>query len=124
MAEEILRLLAGDKFDVEGAGIEPGVLNPLVVKVLEELDIDISQKKTKSVFDLLNSERAFDYIITVCDETSAEQCPVFPGIKGQIHWSFEDPSKFEGTEEEKLAKVRIVRDKIKSKIEEWLNKGQ
>ena len=120
MAEELLRKLAGDKFEVESAGIEPGKLNPVVIEVLKEIDIDISGKKTQAVFDLLKQSKLYNYVITVCDETSAERCPVFPGVTTRLHWGFTDPSKFEGTFAEKIAKTRAVRQQIKIKIKEWL----
>ena len=121
MAEELLRKLGGDRFEVESAGIEPGVLNPLVVDVLKEVGIDISNKETKSVFDLYKSGRLFNYVITVCDESSAEGCPVFAGICTRLHWSFSDPSKFEGTRKEKVAKIKEVRNQIEGKINTWLD---
>ena len=121
MAEEILRKIAGDKFDVESAGIEPGQLNPIVVEALKEDGIDISGKKTKAVFDLFKEGRFYNYVITVCDETSADRCPIFPGVVNRIHWSFTDPSKFEGSPEEKLQMIREVKENIRAKIEEWLS---
>lgn len=120
MAEELLRKLAGDRFEVESAGIEPGKLNPVVVDVLKEEGIDISGKKTQAVMDLLKQGKLYSYVITVCDETSAERCPLFPGQAKRLHWGFTDPSKFEGTWEEKLAKTRAVRDDIKTKIKAFL----
>jgi arsenate reductase len=120
MAEEILRKLAGDRFEVESAGIEPGKLNPVVVEVLKEDGIDISGKKTQAVMHLIREGRMYGYVITVCDETSAERCPVFPGMVKRLHWGFTDPSKFEGPREERLAKTRAVRDEIRAKIEAWL----
>jgi arsenate reductase len=120
MAEELLRKLAGEKFEVESAGIEPGKLNPVVVEVLKEEGVDISAKKTRSVMDLLKQGKLYSYVITVCDETSAERCPIFPGLAKRLHWGFTDPSKFEGTSEEKLVKTRAVRDQIKKKLVEWL----
>lgn len=104
----MLRFLADERFEVESAGIEPGEINPLAAEILKEVGIDISSKKTQSVFDLFNEGKEFDHIITVCDESNAAKCPVFPGIKSQIHWSFEDPSRFEGTQDEKLNKVRLI----------------
>ncbi len=121
MAEELLRKLAGDKFEVESAGIEPGKLNPVVIDVLKELGIDISNKKTQAVADLLKSAKRYDYVITVCDETSAERCPIFPGPAKRLHWGFVDPSKFEGSIEEKRRQTRLVRDQINMKIKEWLS---
>lgn len=120
MAEELLRKVAGDRFEVESAGIEPGTLNPVVVEALKEDGIDITGKKTQAVFDLLKAGRLYSYVITVCDETSAERCPIFPGTAKRIHWSFTDPSKFTGTPEEKLKKVREVKAEIKDKITSWV----
>lgn len=120
MAEELLRKLGGDRFEVESAGIEPGKLNPIVVEALKEEGIDIAGKQTQAVFDLLKKGTLYNYVITVCDETSAERCPVFPGIAQRLHWGFTDPSKFEGTHEEKLNKTKIVKEEIRNKIEQWV----
>ena len=124
MAETLLKKMAGDRFEVESAGLEPGVLNPLAVEVMNEIGIDISQKKTKSAFDLFKEGRLYTHVITVCDETSAEKCPIFPGITTRLNWSFADPSSFTGTWEEKLSQTRAVRDAIKTKIEDWLQEGR
>jgi arsenate reductase (thioredoxin) len=120
MAEALLKKMAGDRFEAESAGLEPGTLNPLAVEVMKEIGIDISQNKTKSAFDLFKEGRLYTHVITVCDETSAEQCPFFPGITTRLHWSFADPSSFTGTHEEKLEKTRQVREAIKERIEAWL----
>ncbi|HTY44455.1 MAG TPA: arsenate reductase ArsC [Patescibacteria group bacterium] len=122
MAEAFLKHLAGDRFEVESAGLEPGKLNPMVVEAMKETGIDISQNKTKSVFDFYKQGRRYDYVITVCDESQAGKCPVFPGtlITTRIHWGFDDPASFQGNHDEKLAKTRIVRDQIKQKIVDWL----
>jgi len=120
MGEELLRKLAGDQFEVESAGIEPGKLNPAVVEVLKEEGIDISGKQTQAVSDLLKQGKLYSYVITVCDETSAERCPIFPGPAKRLHWGFIDPSKFEGAWEVRLEKTRRVRDQIKARIEEFL----
>ncbi len=120
MADELLRKLAGDRFEVESAGIEPGTLNPIVVKALKEEGIDISSKQTKAVFDLYKSGTLYSYVITVCDEASAERCPIFPGVTQRIHWGFTDPSKFTGSDKEKLAKVREVREEIREAIKKWI----
>jgi arsenate reductase (thioredoxin) len=119
MAEAFLNHLCGDRFVAESAGLEPGVLNPLAVEVMRELNIDISQNKTKSVFDFYKQGNLYRYVITVCDESSGEMCPLFPGMTTRLHWSFDDPSKFEGSKEEKLRQARQVRDRIKEKIEEF-----
>jgi len=120
MAEAFLKALGGERFEVYSAGIEPGVLNPLVVEVMREAGIDISQNKTKSVFDFYKNGELFSYVITVCDQASAEMCPIFPGLVKKLHWSFADPASFTGAHEEKLVQTRAVRDAIKEKVEEWL----
>jgi arsenate reductase len=121
MAEAFLNVLAGDRFEAMSAGLEPGTLNPLAIDVMKEMGIDISRSQTKSAFDLYKKGELFSYVITVCDATSAEMCPLFPGlVTAQIHWSFADPSSFTGTYEEKLAQTRAVRNAIKANIEEWL----
>ncbi len=86
---------------------------------MKEAGVDISKKKTQSVFDLVKEGKIYSYVITVCDETSAERCPVFPGITKRFHWSFPDPTAVSGTTEEKLKKVRKIRDDIKSALERW-----
>jgi arsenate reductase len=123
IAEELLRKMAGDRFEVESAGLEPGKLNPVVVEALKEEGIDITGKQTKAVFDLFKKGNHYSYVITVCEESSAERCPIFPGLTQRLHWSFADPSKFEGTHEEKLAKTRKVREEIRSQIKDWLQKN-
>lgn len=121
MAEALLRHLGGDRFEAESAGFEPGVLNPLVVSALNEIGIDISKAKTKSVFDLFQQGRSYQYVVTVCDESSSERCPIFPGLVREcMHWSFKDPAAFQGSPEERLAQTRVVRDEIKAKIAEFI----
>ncbi|MBP9854797.1 MAG: arsenate reductase ArsC [Candidatus Omnitrophica bacterium] len=121
MAEELLRSLAGDQFDVESAGIEPGQLNPAVIEVLKEEGINITGKKTCAVSEKLKKKIIYDYVITVCDETSAERCPVIPGTRERLHWSFKDPSSFKGTDAEKMDFTRRIKEQIKHKIKSWLN---
>ena len=120
MAEELLRKLAGDRFEVDSAGLDPGLLNPIVVEALKEDGVDISGKQTKAVIDLFKKGNHYSYVITVCDESSAEKCPIFPGLSQRLHWSFTDPSKFEGSYEEKLAKTKRVKVEIRHMIEQWL----
>ena len=121
MAEELLRKFGGDKFEVESAGIEPGNLNPVVVEVLKEEGIDISSKNTRAVADLIKQNKTYDYVITVCDETSAERCPVFPGKTKRLHWGFPDPSQFQGPFDERFAKTKEVKERIKGTILKWLS---
>jgi len=119
MAEAFINDICGGEFEAESAGLEPGTLNSIVVQAMQEIGIDISGNKTKSVFDMFKSGKLFNYAITVCDETSAERCPIFPGITKRLHWSFPDPSALPGTHDEKLGGTRQIRDTIKAKIQEW-----
>jgi len=119
MAEAWLNHICGDSFEAHSAGLEPGSLNPLAVKVMAEAGIDISEKKTQAVFDVFRSGQLFAYVVTVCDETSAEKCPIFPGPATRVHWTFPDPAQAEGDEAEKLEQFRAVRDQIRSRIEGW-----
>ena len=119
MAEAFLNEIAGDDFEAHSAGLEPGVLNPVVVDAMHEVGIDISRCQTKAVFDFVKSGKSFAYVITVCDEASAERCPIFPWQTTRLHWSFPDPSTFQGAPHERLAATRQVRDALKAQIEEW-----
>lgn len=120
MAEGFLRKYGGEDFEVESAGLEPGMINPLVVEVMKEVGIDISHKSTQSVFDLYKKGHLYRYVVTVCDEANAQRCPLFPGFGKRLAWSFDDPSDFTGSQEEKLAKTRIVRDKIRGQVEDFI----
>ncbi len=119
MAEAWLNYLHDEQFEAISAGIEPGVLNPLVVKSMAEEGIDISNNKTQSISEVITTVMNIAYLITVCDETSAERCPSVPGAGVRLHWSFPDPSKLPGSDEEKLEKIGEIRDKIKEKIQKW-----
>jgi arsenate reductase (thioredoxin) len=120
MAEAFLNNLAGEKFSAESAGLEPGTLNPFVVEAMREIGTDISDNKTKSVFDFFKQGRLFDFVIAVCDAANGERCPIFPSVTKRLNWSFEDPASFAGTHDEKLAKTRLVRNKIKSQVENFI----
>ncbi len=120
MAEMFLNTLGEGVLEAESAGFEPGNINPLAVEVMGEIGIDMSNNKTNSVFDFFKNGKRYNYVITVCDEGAAQRCPIFPGVTRRIHWSFEDPSGFEGSHDEKLAKTRIVRDAIKAKVQEFI----
>ena len=119
MAEAWLNLLCPDHFEACSAGLQPGVLNPLAVEAMREVGVDISGKKTQAVFDVFKSGQFFPYVITVCDEASAERCPIFPGITKKLHWSFPDPSGLTGTREERLEDTREIRDQIRARVEMW-----
>jgi arsenate reductase len=116
MAEAFLQELGGNRFHAESAGLEPGLLNPLVVKVMMEVGIDISAKQTHDVFDFFKEGRRYEYVVTVCNNEAAERCPIFPGVNKTIAWSFADPASFVGSTEEKLTQTREVRDAIRSSI--------
>ncbi|MBX3742071.1 MAG: arsenate reductase ArsC [Akkermansiaceae bacterium] len=119
MAEAYLNHLCPNHYVAESAGLEPGQLNPLVVKVMVEEGIDISGKTTQSAYDLAKQRRSFDHVIAVCDKASGERCPVFPGLSKRHQWNFPDPSAVAGPEEDQLAQIRIIRDSIRSRIESW-----
>jgi len=112
MAEAFLKESGGDRFEAESAGLEPGTLNPFVLRAMAEIGIDLSGKATKSVFDLHRAGRTYDVVVTVCSKEAAERCPVFPGRAEKLHWPFDDPSGFKGSDEEILREVRRVRDEI------------
>ncbi len=121
MAEAFLNKFGDGNFEAESAGLEPGTLNPVVVEVMNEIGFDISGNQTKSVFDFFKQGKRFDYVITVCDKTAAEKCPIFPTTKQSIHWSFKDPSSLKGSNKEIISQTRNIRDEIKSSIENWVN---
>src|SRR5664279_5093174 len=120
IAEAFLNHSGSGKFNAESAGIEKGKLNPFVIRAMQDVGIDISKNETKEVFDLFRQGRLYQAVITVCEREAAERCPIFPGMVKRVAWSFPDPSKFTGTDEEILAKVRLVRDEIKKKVEEFI----
>jgi arsenate reductase (thioredoxin) len=117
MAEGLLRQLAGDRFEVMSAGTEATHIRPLAIRAMDEIGIDISGQESKTLDRYL--DEPFDYVITVCDDAN-EACPFFPGAANRLHWSFEDPSRVEGSEEERLAVFRSVRDQIRERIEDDL----
>jgi arsenate reductase len=121
MAEGLLRHLAGDRFEAHSAGTEATHVRPLAIKAMEEVGVDISGQESKTLERYL--EDPFDYVITVCDDAN-EACPFFPGAKNRLHWSFRDPSRAEGSEEERLAVFRSVRDRIGERIERELVNGK
>lgn len=120
MAEGIINHFYSSIFTAESAGIEAGKLNPFAVKAMELLGIDISGNQTDDVNDFLRQGRKYDFIITVCDESNAERCPVFPGPASRLHWGFPDPSSFKGNDDEKLKFTIAVRNQIQEKIDEWV----
>ena len=119
MAEAWLNTLYGDRFEAMSAGLEPGTLNPYAVRAMQEAGVDIAGAATKSVFDLYKAGKIYSYVITVCDPEAAERCPIFPGVTKRLHRGFPDPSQAQGSDAEKLAQTRAVRDAIRRQIEEW-----
>jgi arsenate reductase (thioredoxin) len=120
MAEAFLTQYGAGRFQAESAGFEPTRLNPLAIEAMKEEGIDISSKQAKKVFDYVRSGKLFHYVISVCDDAAAQKCPVFPGVTKRLHWSFEDPSSLTGSDEEKMAKIRDIRDRIKSRVLEFI----
>ncbi len=120
MAEGLLRHLAGDRFEVMSAGTEASHVRPLAIRAMGEVGVDISGQESETLGRYLSEP--FDHVITVCDEAN-EACPFFPGAKTRLHWSFDDPSQTGGTEDERLAVFRRVRDEIRQRVEHELVNG-
>jgi arsenate reductase len=123
MAEAFLNKHGEGQFEAESAGIEPGKMNPNVVKVMQEVGVDLSQKGTQGVFDLFRQGRFYNAVITVCDAANAERCPVFPGRVKRVAWSFEDPSTFKGSQEEVLLHTRQIRDEIEKAVLQFIKEA-
>jgi arsenate reductase len=117
MAEAFLRKYAGDRFEVFSAGLEPSVINPLTIQVMEETGVDMTGHFAKGLDTFLGKVH-FAYLITVCSKAE-EKCPIFPGMGQRLHWPFDDPAAFQGSQAEKLAKFRQVRDEIEEKVKEF-----
>lgn len=118
MAEGFLRRLAGDRFEVASAGVEPSHVNPLAIAAMREVGIDISAHKSKSAGSLLGQH--FSYLITVCDN-ARERCPIFPGVSQRLHWPLDDPAAALGPEAHRLAVFRRVRDEIEERIRSFID---
>jgi arsenate reductase len=126
MAETFLQSFGGDSVHVESAGYEPTTVNPMVVQVMKEEGFDLTNKVTKSAFEMYKKGKIFNYVITVCDENLDHNCPVYPGMTHRLHIPFPDPEKLTGTDEEKIAELRLIRDAIKEKMKEfheWIESG-
>ncbi len=124
MAEAFLNQLGNGQFYAESAGLEPGTLNQVVVAAMKLEGIDISANKTKTINAMITFGKKFDYIITVCDETNAEKCPIVPGSGARLHWSFDDPSALTGSYIEKLNQTLLIMHQIKARIEKWIKEIQ
>jgi arsenate reductase len=117
MAEGFLRAMAGDRFEAGSAGTEKTSVNPLAIRLMAERGIDLGGHTSKVYADV--ASEGWDYLITVCDDAN-ERCPWVPGSVKRLHWSFPDPSRASGTEEERLAVFRRVRDQIQERLTDWL----
>jgi arsenate reductase len=121
MAEGWLRHLAGDRYDARSAGVDPGTLNPLAVRAMDEVGIDISGHRAEGVRQYLGHVPVA-YLVIVCDK-AARSCPrVWPGVRDRFFWPFDDPAAVEGTAEQKLEAFRQIRDEIRSAISAWLDR--
>lgn len=118
MAEALLRFHAGDYFEVSSAGLEPKGIHPLTIQVMEEIGIAMDQHYSKSLNEFVGKQD-FAYLITVCGNAE-EKCPIFPGMGTRLHWGFDDPAAFQGTDEQKLDQFRQIRNQIESRILIWL----
>lgn len=116
MAEGLLRHDAGDRFEVASAGVDPSQVRRLAIRAMNELGIDISDHRSKSIDEFEGQH--FDYVITVCDNAN-QQCPVFPGNTKRIHWSIEDPAAVSGSDEDQMNVYRRVRDRLRDKLREF-----
>lgn len=121
MAEAYLRKFAGDRYEVESAGLEAGQLNPVAIQVMEEEGIDMSAHYAKTTAEMLKQGKTYNFVITVCDPKAAESCPIFPGVTKRLHWSFLDPSAFKGTPEDKLNFTREVREQIREAVLKFIS---
>ena len=117
MAEGLLRALAGDRYDVYSAGLEATEVQPLAIAAMRERGIDISGQTSKNLHEYLGKEH-FGVLVTVCSQAE-EQCPIFPGVATREHWPFANPASAPGSDEERLAKFREVRDAIETRLAEW-----
>lgn len=122
MAEALLSKYAGWYFDVYSAGLYPKEIHPYTIAIMREIGMDLSSRHSKPIAEFAGHMH-FGYLITVCSKAESE-CPIFPGVSNRLYWPFEDPSAFEGTEKEKLAKFRHVCQQIDIKIRDWLNAEQ
>ncbi len=119
MAEAFLRKYGGNEFEAYSAGLEPKGVNPYTERVMEEVGISLSGQHSKHIREYMGKVH-FGYLITLCSEAEASCPTTFPGIAQRLHWAFEDPSALTGSEDEKLAKFREVRDQIEQRIKAWL----
>ena len=119
MAEAFLRKYAGDYFEVYSAGYDPKPIHPYTIEVMHEIGFDLSKQEPKDLWQLAKNEH-FGVVITVCKKGEEKDCPTIPGPSTRLYWNIDDPTAFEGTEEQKLAKFRAVRDQIQEFVKSFL----
>jgi arsenate reductase len=120
MAEAFMNRMGSGHFLAESAGLEPREINPLVLEVMKETGYDLSKQKSDSVFEFYKEGRLYDFVIYVCDKETEEKCPIFPGLRRSMSWPFPDPAMVEGGPEERIQKVREIREEIRAKVEQWI----
>lgn len=118
MAEGLFRALSGGTVEAFSAGTHPSRVNPLAIEAMREVGMDISGQRSKSIDEFAGQQ--FDAVVTVCDNARAA-CPVFPGARQMLHWSYEDPAAVEGRHEERLQAFRRVRDHLAARIRAFLD---
>lgn len=116
MAAALMNRICGDVVEAQSAGLEPGTLNPFAVAALREQGIEIGAYQPRAVADVIASGQSFDIVVTVCDESSAQRCPMVPGAATRLHWGFPDPSALGGTDDQRLRGTCAIRDQIEAKI--------
>lgn len=121
MAEGLLRHDGGPRFEVFSAGTHPSHVRPEAIQAMREIGIDISSHRSKSVEEFAGQH--FDYVITVCDDAK-ESCPVFPVTTKRTHWSLEDPAGVQGSEEQRLAEFRRIRDQLRTCLLEFATESR
>jgi arsenate reductase len=124
MAEAYLNDWGAGRFQAESAGLKPTEIHPLTIKVMAEEGYDLEGKKANSVFDLFQQGRLYSQVITVCEESVEQDCPVFPGVAYRAHWPFPDPAKPVGGPEEQLLRFRTIREQVKEQIKRFLNEQE
>ena len=117
MGEGLFRDEGGGGYEVSSAGTKPSQVRTEAIAVMREIGIDISGNRSKSVDEFAG--QAFDFVVTVCDN-ARDNCPVFPGATKRIHWSLEDPAAVQGTDEERLAAFRSIRDQLRERVKTFL----
>lgn len=123
MAEAFLRKYAAERFEAYSAGLEPKGIHPLTEHVMSEIGVNLAGQYSKDVTEYMGKLH-FGYLITVC-ANAEKNCPtIFPGVGQRLHWAFDDPAAFDGTEEAKLQKFREIRDQIDQQIQRWLAESQ